>query len=66
MDYRIADPDIADRRFSGTFSNEPLNEILDLVALTTNTRFERQGEMLVAHDDPTRSTRPSPIDRNPR
>jgi transmembrane sensor len=57
MEYRIADPRIADRRFSGTFSGEPLREILDLVALTTNVRFERQGEMLVARDDSTRSTR---------
>jgi transmembrane sensor len=57
IDYRFADPGIEDRRFSGTFTSEPLPEILDLVALTTNVRFEHQGEMLVARDDPTRSTR---------
>lgn len=69
MDYRVVDPGIADRRFSGTFSTEPLREILDLVALTTNVRFERQGQVLVARDDPTRSTRstrPSHIDPNAR
>jgi transmembrane sensor len=57
MDYRFADPRVAARTFSGAFGNESLREILDLVALTTNVRFERRGEMLDVRDDAARSTR---------
>lgn len=54
--YRIVDPRIAGRRFTGAFDyHDGLDEIASLVAISASVSVERRGDSLIVRDDPTRA-----------
>lgn len=55
IQFRIDDPDVARRRFTGTFDHrDRLGDIAGLITITANVRVEARGDTLIVRDDPTR------------
>jgi transmembrane sensor len=46
VDFRIADDGLGARHLTATFQREPLDQILDLIALSLNVRYERSGRVI--------------------
>ncbi|HEX6533900.1 MAG TPA: FecR domain-containing protein [Gemmatimonadaceae bacterium] len=57
--YRIDDPRVARRRFTGTFDEDDgLGDIATLVATAANVSIDARGDTLTVRDDPTRRVAP--------
>lgn len=58
--YRIVDPKVSGRRFTGSFDyRDGLAEIASLVAISASLRIEQRGDSLIVKDDPARRAAPS-------
>jgi transmembrane sensor len=51
-DFRLADTRLADRRLFATLQDEPLSEVLKLLALSLDLRIERRGDVVVISSKP--------------
>jgi transmembrane sensor len=49
VEFRIADPTLAPRRLTGSFSTESLRETLAVLGPALDVRFERRGDTLLVH-----------------
>ena len=54
---RVADPSLANLHLTASFSGEPIDRVLDVIALTLGARVERQGNVAVLQRA-TESVRP--------
>jgi transmembrane sensor len=63
LESTIADAAIAGRRFTGSFTRETTDEILDVIAMTSHLRIDHRGDMVIVRDDPTRATSPRATDQ---
>ena len=46
---RVADPALANLHLTASFSGEPIDRVLDVIALSLGARVERQGNVAVLH-----------------
>lgn len=57
--YRIADPRVSRRRFTGSFDyRDGIDDIAGLVAMSASVRIEQHGDSLIVKDDPARRSAP--------
>jgi ferric-dicitrate binding protein FerR (iron transport regulator) len=47
IDIRFADAALAERRLTASFRGEPIDQVLDLIALSLDLRYERSGRAIV-------------------
>lgn len=55
VEVRVADPALLQRRFTGTFTTEPRERVLDVIAMALPARVERRGD--TAYFRPATSSR---------
>lgn len=55
VEVRFADPLLADRHLTASFRSEPLDEVLRVIGLSLEIRFEQQGRVVTAHAAPRTS-----------
>jgi transmembrane sensor len=54
---RVADPSLADLHLTASFSGEPVDRVLNVIALTLGARVERQGNVAILSRAPASSQR---------
>jgi transmembrane sensor len=47
LDVRVSDSTLASRKFTASFRNEPISQVLEVVARSLDVRVERQGRSVV-------------------
>ncbi|MFN8570585.1 MAG: FecR domain-containing protein [Gemmatimonadaceae bacterium] len=57
VDMRFADSTLATRHLTASFHNEPIEEVLRVIGLTLEIRFQQQGRVYVGHPAPRTSLR---------
>ncbi|MEP7347405.1 MAG: FecR domain-containing protein, partial [Gemmatimonadaceae bacterium] len=55
VDVRFADPELASRHLTSTFKNEPIDEVLRVIGLSAEVRFERRGRLVTVFAAPRTS-----------
>lgn len=56
VEVRFADPALAARHLTATFTSEPVDEVLRVIGLSAEVRFERQDRQVVAYPAPRASS----------
>lgn len=49
VDVRFADPELASRHLTSTFKSAPIDEVLRVIGLTVEVRFERNGRLVTGY-----------------
>jgi len=52
--FELADPALGGRRFTGTFQNEPLSEVLQFLTLSIGASHRRDGQTITLAPDRSR------------
>jgi transmembrane sensor len=52
VEVRFADPSLATRHLTASFKSEPIEEVLRVIALTLEVRFEQHGRLVTVHSAP--------------
>ena len=60
VDVRFADPDLAARHLTSTFKSDPIDDVLRIIGLSAEVRFERRGRLVTVFAAP-RTSNASPI-----
>ena len=49
LDFLLADPSLGARRLTASFSDEPVAEVIRLIAMAVEARYERRGRTVTFH-----------------
>ena len=55
---RVADSSLANLHLTASFSGEPVDRVLNVIALSLGARIERQGNVAILYRAPVSATRP--------
>lgn len=56
VDVRFAEPELAGRHLTSTFKSDPIDDVLRVIGLSAEVRFERKGRLVTAYAAPRTST----------
>jgi ferric-dicitrate binding protein FerR (iron transport regulator) len=56
VDIRFADSSLAARHLTSTFKSDPIDDVLRVIGLSAEVRFERRGRVVTVHAAPRTST----------
>jgi transmembrane sensor len=55
VDVRFGDPDLASRHLTSTFKSDPIDDVLRVIGLSAEVRFERRGRLVTVFAAPSTS-----------